>query len=129
MAITPDEARTIANAFLDAAKVVDKYQRDNCGKISHEEYESLNKSFNTLVTVSAKATTEAVGLAIDAMADPLTEIKNVIDNAKDQIKKAETIGMVIRFVAGLADLGAGIMAKDPNAIVTSITNLNALITG
>jgi hypothetical protein len=53
----------------------------------------------------------------------------VIDNAKDQIKKAETIGMVIRFVAGLADLGAGIMAKDPNAIVTSITNLNALITG
>lgn len=127
MALTPAEARTIADAFLEAAKVVDKYLDDNFRKIRRAEYEFLNESCQTLWRVSTFATTVAVGLAIDALKNPATELKNVIEQTNKKIKAQQTVGRVIRFVAGLADLAAGIMAKDPNAIVASVTNLGNLI--
>ena len=126
MALTVDQARAIADAFLDAANGVDEYLKANYQKISRGEYEFLYESAMTLLRVSTWATTAAVGLAIDAMTDPATKLKNVIDEAKEKIKELQDVDRVIRFVAGLADLGAAIMAKDPNAIVTAVTNLDKL---
>lgn len=127
MALTKEEARAIADALLEAAQVVDKYLDDNFQQISRAEYEFLNESFKTLMRVSTFATTVAVGLAIDAIEEPATELKNVIEQTKEKIKKMQSVGSVIRLVAGLADLGAGIMAKDPKAIVATVSNLGNLI--
>lgn len=127
MALNANEARDIADAFLEAANVVDAYLDENFDNISRAEYEFLNESFKTLARVATFATTLAVGLAIDDMADPATELKGVITKAKDKIKTLQTVGQTIRFVAGLADLGAGIMAKDPKAIFKSAKNLGELI--
>jgi hypothetical protein len=127
MALTTEEARTIADAFLEAAKGVDEYLDANFQQISRAEYEFLNESFKTLLRVAAFATTVAVGLAIDALEEPATKLTNVIEQTKEKIKELQAVGRVIRFVAGLADLAAGIMAKNPNAIVASVTNLGNLI--
>ena len=127
MSLTAEQARTVAEAFLEASKVVDEYLDANFNQISRPEYEFLNESFKTLLRVSTFATTMAVGLSIDALENPATELKNVIEKTKEKIERIQEVGRVIRFVAGLADLSASIMAKDPNAIVASITNLNKLI--
>ena len=127
MSLTTEQAREIADAFLEAGDAVDEYLDANFNQISRAEYEFLNESFKTLMRVSTFATTAAVGLAIDAMQDPATELKNVIEQTKQKIEKMQAVGRVIRFVAGLTDLAAGIMAKDPKAVVASVTNLGKLI--
>jgi len=116
-------AGEIADAFLAAGQRVYKYLHDNYGKITHGKYESLDDSFKTIMRASTFATTEAVGLAIDAMADPVIEIKNVIDTAKEKIEELKTIDNVIKLAADLADLASGIIAKDPNAIGNAVKNL------
>jgi hypothetical protein len=127
MALTAEEARTIADALLDASQVLDKYLDDNFKQISRAEYEFLNESFKTLLRVSTFATTTAVGLTIDAIKEPAAELKNVIEQTKDKIRELQTVGGVIRLAAGLADLAAGIMAKDPKAIGASVGNLGQQI--
>lgn len=127
MSLTAEQARAIADAFLEAGNAVDEYLDTNFNQISRPEYEFLSESFKTLMRVSTFATTVAVGLAIDSMQDPATELKNVIEQTKEKIKKMQSVGRVISFVAGLADLAAGIMAKNPKAIVASVTNLGKLI--
>ncbi len=84
MALTAEEARTIADALLDASQVLDKYLDDNFKQISRAEYEFLNESFKTLLRVSTFATTTAVGLTIDAIKEPAAELKNVIEQIKKQ---------------------------------------------
>ena len=127
MALTAEQARVIADTFLEAATAVDDYLDANFREITRPEYEFLNESFKTLLRVSTFATTLAVGLAIDAMENPAAELKDVIQRAKEKIKELEAVGRVIRLVAGLADMAAGIMAKDPNAIIASVTNLKDLM--
>jgi hypothetical protein len=127
MALTEGEARTIADALLEAAQVLDKYLDDNFKQISRAEYEFLNESFQTLMRVSTFATTVAVGLTIDAIKEPAAELENVIEQTKDKIRELQAVGGVIRLAAGLADLAAGIMAKDPKAIAASVGNLGKQI--
>jgi hypothetical protein len=126
--LTADEARAIADAFLKAAKAVDEYLDRSSRKISREKYDFLYETFNTLQRVSTFATTAAVGLAIDGLTDPVTVLKNVTEQAKEKIKVLEAVDTVISLATGLADLGASIIAKDPNAIVASVINLQKIIT-
>lgn len=126
--LTEEEAYAIAKAFGEAAEVVNGSLHANYQTMSSKERESLNECFKTLNYVSVFATTWAVGLAIKALANPAAELQNVINEAKQKIKELQAIGRIIRLAAGLADLAAGIMAKDPNAILTSVTNLGNLIT-
>jgi len=127
MKLTKEDARAIADALRKAAEAVDKYLDDNYKKISREEYESLYESFHTIQRISSFATTVAVGLALDALTKPAAELKKVIKQAKEKIETLKTIGHVIRVVAGVVDLAASVMARDPNAIVTSVTNLGNLM--
>ena len=124
MDLTKEEARAIAEALREAAEAVDTYLDANFKQISRAEYEFLNESFKTLLRVSNFATTVAVGLAISAIKEPATALKDVIQQTKERIKELQTIGLVISLVANLADLAAGIMAKDPKAIAASVTNLS-----
>lgn len=53
MALTTDQARTIADAFLEAANVIDKYLDNNFKQISRAEYEFLNESFTAIPALSS----------------------------------------------------------------------------
>lgn len=127
MSLTKSDARKIAKALGDAAQAIDDYLDNNFRKLSREEYEFLNESFKTIQRTSSFITTVAVGLAIKDLQDPVAEMQGVINQAKEKIENLKNVGRVIRFVASLADLAAGIMAKDPNAIVGSVINIGKLI--
>lgn len=129
MALTKDEARVIADAFHAAAQAVDKYLDSNFNNISRDEYEFLNECFKTLIKGATSTTTMAVGLAISDMEDPVNEITGVIEKAKKRIKRLKKVGRIIRVTSGLADLTAGIIAKDPRAVVSAVKNLHATING
>ena len=127
MTLTKDEARKIADIFLEAAQAVDKYLDNNFNNITRDEYEFLYENFKTLIRGATSATTVAVGLAINDMEEPAQKITGVIKKAKSKIETLDKVGSVICIASGLADLAAGIIAKDPGAIISSIKNLDTVI--
>ena len=123
MKITPDQARMIADEFMDAASVIDDYLDANYKNIAREEYEYLNESFKTLMRMSSFATTMAVDLSIEEMEEPGKELLGVIKTTKEKIKTLKKIGHMIRVTSGLVDMAGAIAAKDPGAIFKSAKNL------
>ena len=127
MILTVDDARKIADDLLDAANEHDTYLDANFNTIGRGEYEFLYESFKTLNRASSFATTAAVGLAIDGLKDPAKELTDVIARAKEKIKILQLVGTIISVVAGLIDLAAGIISKDPKAIANSVINLGKVL--
>jgi len=127
MGLTTDEVREIADAFLEAANKLDQYLKDNDAKLSHGQYQLIYEHARTLLRVATVATTEAVGLVIEGLKDPGTKLKDVIAQANEKIKTAATVGLVINLAGAIASLGGGIIAKDPNSIVTALTNIANII--
>lgn len=127
MALTADEANNISSAFLEAANEIDNYLDTNYQVIKRSEYEIINENFKTLLRAASFINTVAVGLALDELQSPATTLLQVISHTKEEISKLQNVGRVIRFIAGLTDLAASIMAKDPNAVIKSTTALITLI--
>jgi hypothetical protein len=127
MSLTVEQAREIADAFMEAGEAIDEYLNANFNNISRPEYEFLNESVKTLLRVATFATTEAVGLAIDEINDSATDLKTIIGETKEKIENIQKVGLTIRLVAGLADIAAGIIAKDAGAVASSAKNLHQLI--
>ncbi len=125
--LTPDEARSIAEAFRAAEHSVKCYMDGHYNqeehKISRAEYDSLYEFCQTLLCLSSDATTAAVGLSLDALDAPADELKGVIEEANQKIKTLQKISSVINCVSALVYLASSIIAKNPGAIVTSITTL------
>ena len=126
MALTADDAREIADRFLEAAGAIDKYLDDNWETISRPDYETMSESARTLLRVSGFMTTVAVGLSIEQMADDAAELKQVIADAKESLARLQAIGSAIRVAAGLANLATAIMAKDPGAAFKAVRGLYEL---
>ena len=127
MSLNKEQARAIADAFLEAAQSIDTYLDNNFNNITRAEYEYLYESFKTLLRASSFTTTVAVGLAIEESADSTKQLKSVIAQAKQKIEVLQKVGQVIRLTAALADLAAGIMAKDPGAVASSAKNITTTI--
>lgn len=125
--LTPVEARSIAEAFRAAEHSVKCYMDDHYNQekhlISRAEYDSLYEFCQTLLCLSSDATTAAVGLSIEVLAAPADELRGVIEEANEKIKTLQKISSVINCVSALVHLASSIIAKNPGAVVTSITAL------
>lgn len=128
MALTDDDARALADGFLDTARDIDQYLDDNWGNISRAEYETLSESASTLLRIGGKMTTLAVGLSIEEMADDSAELKATIADARKSLAKLKAVGKAIRVAAGLVDLATAIVSKDPKAIFKAALGLHETVT-
>ena len=124
MALNADGARAVADALLDAATRIDRYLDNNFQTMSRGEYEAISESAKTLLRVATFMTTTAVGLSIEQMQDEATELKAVIEEARDALESLQGIGKAIRVVAGLADLATAIMARDPRGVFRAVDGLH-----
>ena len=126
MALAADDARLVADRFLEAAEAIDTYLDANWGSIARPDYETLSESAKTLLRVSSFMTTVAVGLSIEQMEDDAAELKQVVAEAKESLARLQTIRGVIRVAAGLVDLATAIMARDPGDIFKAAKGLHKL---
>lgn len=126
MALAADDARAVADQFLEAAEAIDSYLDANWGSIARPDYEILSESAKTLLRVSSFMTTVAVGLSIEQMEDDAAELKQVIADAKESLGRLQAVRTVIRVAAGLVDLATAIMARDPGDIFKAAKGLHKL---
>lgn len=123
MALTADDARVIADQFLEAAEAIDAYLDANKDTIGEADNETLRDAQKELLRSSASMTTAAVGLSIDQMADAAAELGQVIVEAKESLATLESIGKAMRVAAGLVDLATAIIAKNPGGVVKAVQGL------
>lgn len=125
MTLTADDARKLADLFLDTAKKVDDYldAQWETKSIGRAEYETLSESAKTLLRLSSFMTTNAVGLSIAQMQDDSAELKDVVKKANRSLGKLKKVKAVIRLVAGVADLAVAITAKDAKATWKAVKGL------
>jgi len=120
MALTADDARVIADQFLEAAQAIDAYLDANKDTISQTDNDVLRDAQRNLLRSSASMTTAAVGLSIDQMADAAAELGQVITEARESLAHLESIGKAIRVAAGLVDLATAIIAKNPGGAFRAV---------
>lgn len=126
MTLNANDARELADRFLESASVIDDYLDKNWKTIDRPDYEMLSESAKTLLRVSGFMTTVAVGLSIDQMEDDATDLKQVIVDAKQALEDLKVVGDIIRVAAGLVGLATAIMAKDAGDIFKAFKGLYEL---
>ena len=87
----------------------------------------MNESGKTLLRVSAFCTTEAVGLSLAEMEETAESLTTVVVDARSSIQALDEARLGIRISAGLADLAAGIIARDPKSVGKAAKNLHKLL--
>lgn len=127
MSITNEEARKIADEFLGSAEAIDKFLDDNFQTIDRAYYETLSEEAKTLLRVSSFLTTKIVGMAIKDMKQPGETLENVVVKAKDKLKTLKNVGVVIRVVAAIVNLGTSLLLKEPGAIIKSVNDLVTVV--
>jgi hypothetical protein len=123
MALSLDDARELADLFRDAATAIRDYLRDNFNTSDSPDYQTLNDLAKTLVLRSSSMTTDAVGLAIDEMADDAAELQQVTTEAKESLAHLQTIGTVINVAAASVDLATAIVSKNPGGAFNAAKGL------
>ncbi len=127
MMLTRDEARALANQLLAAASAIDGYLDRVWQSISRPQYEVMNENAKTLLRVSMFCTTEAVHLSLVEMEESAASLNAVIVDSSQTIESLNEARLGIRIAAGLADLAAGIIARDPKAVGKAAKNLRELL--
>jgi len=126
MPLTTDQARIIADSLLESAQAIGAYLHAH-KDISQDDRDKLSGQAMNLLVASSVATTAAVGLALDSMADPVTYLKSTVTEANHQIKILQDVGRVIELVANVADLGVAVMDKNPGGILSALGNISRII--
>jgi len=126
MALNADDAKELADRFLEAATAIDKYLDDNWTTIDRADYETMSESAKTLLRVCSFMTTVAVGLSIDQMQDDAAQLKQVTAKAKDSLARLQSVRRAMRVAAGMVDLATAIMSKDPGGIFKAFQGLHEL---
>lgn len=126
MALNADDAKELADRFLEAATAIDKYLDDNWTTIDRADYETMSESAKTLLRVCSFMTTVAVGLSIDQMQDDAAQLKQVVAKAKESLARLQSVRRAMRVAAGMVDLATAIMSKDPGGIFKAFQGLHEL---
>ena len=126
MALNADDAKELADRFLEAATAIDKFLDDNWTTIDRADYETMSESAKTLLRVCSFMTTVAVGLSIDRMQDDAAQLKQVTAKAKESLARLQSVRRAMRVAAGMVDLATAIMSKDPGGIFKAFQGLHEL---
>ena len=127
MTLTTDHARHLADQLLESATAIDAFLDAEWETISRPQYEAMNESGKTLLRVSSFCTTEAVGLSLTEMEETADTLTGVIVDARGSIQALDEARLGIQIAAGLADLAAGIIAKNPKSVGKAAKNLRKLL--
>ena len=127
MTLTTDHARNLADQLLQSAMAIDAFLDSEWETISRPQYEAMNESGKTLLRVSSFCTTEAVGLSLTDMEESADSLTGVIVDARGSIQALDEARYGIQIAAGLADLAAGIIARNPKSVGKAAKNLRKLL--
>jgi hypothetical protein len=115
MNLSAEQARELADRFLETAEAVKSYRSARRRELPAEERQALKDTEIDLRNQSSDLTTTAVGLTLEGVRSDLEDLLNVTAEAKEAIATAAL------------KLGAALASKNPAAVVAAANELRAEI--
>ena len=122
MAISKDQARDIAQGFLELSHELGTYRFTNWGTLKPTQRQQIEDAEWDLLTFSSSFATTAVGIALNDMQADLKNINDATAKAKKAIKTVGVVKDVLKVVTALVILGGAIASQNPTAIASAATD-------
>lgn len=119
MPISKDQARDIAQAFLDVSHALGKYRFENFDDLTKAERQQIEDAEWDLLGASGSFVTKAVGIALADMENDLKAISDATKKGKKAIGTINKVKAVINVATALVTLAGAITSGNPIAIVTA----------
>lgn len=127
MSNTADQARELAALFSQMADTVDAYRTQHFSELSLQDRVRLEEKIQQLEDIHDRFEALAIGDTLQAIQTDLNQITAVTTQAKDSLKRLETVRQIIGVVSAAAELGADIASGDYGAIPQAIEDLTAAV--
>jgi len=119
MPISKEDARDLAQAFLEVSHALGSYRFAHWGDLTPTQRRQIEDAEWDLLNYSGSFVTTAVGIAL---ADMETDLKTLMDataKAKRVVRQIQTVKAVIKIATALVVLGGAIASQNPSAILTA----------
>src|ERR1043166_1602968 len=118
--LTPDQARTLADGFLDASKAVGDFRFAHLAELSPENQASLRNLQKQLSDQSNHFTAVAIRLTLDDLQPTLDHIATVTKDVNDAVAKLDSVRNVITIATSFVALGTAIASGSPGGIAAAV---------
>lgn len=122
MSISADQARDIANTFMNMSHDIGSYRRDNWKRLTETQRQDLEIARLDLLNYGNCLVTDAVGIVLADMEGDLKAISDATAEAKKAVTTIDHVKDVIEVTAALVQLGGAIASKNPAAIAGAAAN-------
>ncbi len=123
MSDAADQARQIAEVFASMSRAVDAYIRSHLKALTPDQQDFLDDLARQLDDTHDAFTAMAIQETLDDVRDDLGAIAAVTGRADQAVKHLQTVGEMMKFAAGLAELCADITTADYGAIPSALANI------
>jgi hypothetical protein len=116
MPLTKEQARAMAEGFLEASRALGTYRFDHWADLAPAERRRLEDAEWELLNHANAFVTAAVGLALQDMERDLKTIAEATGTAREAIGKINAVKNVLTIASALLTLCGAIASHDPGAI-------------
>ncbi len=122
MVLTADQAFELARRFHDLAVAVGNFRFDNWAAIPPLHRRQLEDLEFWILDYSSKLNALSIQIDVDDLKPLLDRVTQATDAMKQSIAEAKSINSAIRIATAAVTLGAAIVAMNPAAIASAVTN-------
>ena len=126
-ALSEDQARTLANEFLQSAAAISDFRSREFATLTPEGVLALKSLELKLSNQSDDMTATAIQDTLDNLDQTVKRITKTTTAARAAIATLQDIGKAVTIGASLIALGTAIAAGNPGGILTAIQNTNDAI--
>ncbi len=125
MPLSEQQATELAKAYTSASARLGQFRSDNIAKLSPGERSDLEHAEWTMIGISSKLITTAVGLSLDAMEGDLNNITEAANKALSVVRSIDSIQNILTVSGAMITMGGAIASGHPQAIISAATALSA----
>ncbi len=120
--LTQEQARTLADGFLDASKAVGDYRFAHFTALSDTQQAQLRALQHQLTQQAVDLTAEAIEITLDDLKPSLERIGAVTKQVKEAVAHLEDVHKVIGVATSFVSLGVAIVSGNPASIAAALSD-------
>ncbi|MBP8192325.1 MAG: hypothetical protein KAX69_01890 [Chitinophagales bacterium] len=121
--LTTQQANELANNFLAMAQAIGEYRYQNFDSLSKIQNQKIRDLHWSILNYADDLYTMSATLVLNDVEESLSTIGLITEQMKDTYKHLQNIQKAISVAASVITLGASILSKNPQAIISAIGGL------
>lgn len=121
--LTAQQASDLSRCFLLLAQAIGDYRFEYWNDLDPQDREYLGETQRRILTAGEDMLAESTYLLMEDVDQALQDLGAITDDIHQTIKHLQNVQKVINVAGSILTLGGAIIAKDPQAISSSLQDL------